>query len=242
MNNKLFVFIIGLALGLFVGIILPISLFHECETPIWDVCNHCFWDWFLRVLEVFGTISAVVVALFKEWFYQQFYHPTIVFENGALSETYDNDNHVNQYSSTLRITNNGSASAVNCELFISKLEFSSTNNDLHNTIISTETALRWEDNEKRVDIPQNCTKTYEWLRLVKAIPPYRGTAAIPSKLFIGNNEIPLNMNNGRFDVTFKIVCQGRAPQKVNLQLSWNGQWQEHMNQMVACLQSRIVSD
>lgn len=113
---------------------------------------------------------------------------------------------------------------------------------MHNTIISTETALRWEDNEKRVDIPQNCTKTYEWLRLVKAIPPCRGTAAIPSKLFIGNNEIPLNMNNGRFDVTFKIVCQGRAPQKVNPQLSWNGQWQEHMNQMVACLQSRIVSD
>lgn len=242
MRNKTFAFVIGLIMGLLIGIILPISLSHKCMIPIVDVCSHCFWDWFLRVLEVFGTLSAVVVALFKEWFYQKLYHPTIFFKNGTLSETYDNSNHVNQYSSSLQITNNGSASAVNCELFISRLEFSSSNNDLHNTIISTDTALRWEDNEKRVDIPQNCTKTYEWFRLVRGIPANRNAVAIPNKLVIGNKEISLNMNNGRFDVVFKIVCQGCAPQEVKLQLSWNGQWQDHMNQMVSCLQSHIVEE
>lgn len=239
MINKFVTFIIGILLGLLIGVVLPISLFHECETPIWDVCNHRFWDWFLRILEVIGTLSAVIVALFKEWFYKRFYHPTFVFRCGTLSETYDNNNNVNQYSSLLQITNNGSASADNCELYISRLEFSSTSNDLHNTIISTDTALRWEDNERHVDIAQNCTKTYEWFKLVKSIPAINNTAAIPNKLFIGNKEIPSNMNNGRFDVTFKIVCQGNAPKEVRLQLSWNGQWQEHMSQMNACLQSHI---
>lgn len=242
MNNKFVTFIIGILLGLLIGIILPISLFHECETPIWDVCNHRFWDWFLQILEVIGTLSAVIVALFKEWFYKRIYHPSIVFKSGTLTETYDNNNNVNQYSSILQITNNGSASAVNCELFISRLEFSSTNNDLHNTIISTDTALRWEDNEKHVDIAQNCTKTYEWFKLVKAIPANDNTAAVPNKLCIGNKEIPSSMNNGRFNVTFKIVCQGNAPKEVILQLSWNGQWREHMSQMNDCLQSHIVTN
>lgn len=239
MINKTFTFIIGLLLGLFIGIILPISLFHKCETPICDVCNHCFWDWFLRVLEVFGTISAVVVALFKEWFYKKFYHPTIVFSQTDLTENYDNNNCVTQYSSALQIKNNGSASAVNCELFISKLYFSSSNNDLHNNIIITDTALRWEDNEKRVDISQNCTKTYEWFRLIRGIPENENAEAIPPKLFIGNQEISSTMTNGRFEVIFKIVCQGNAPQEVKLLLSWNGQWQDHLTQMGACLQSHI---
>lgn len=241
MNKKTLPFIIGLVFGLIIGLILPISLYHKCETSIADVCNHCFWDWFLRVLEVFGTISAVVVALFKECFLQKLYHP-INFKNEDLSEIYDSKNRVNQYSSTLRITNNGSASAVNCRLFISRLEFSGNNNDLRNIIISTDTALRWEDNERLVDISQNCTKTYEWFKLVRGVSASSRTAAIPDKLFIGNSEIPSNMNNGKFDVTFKIVCQGCAPREVKLQLSWNGQWQEHMNQMTACLQSRIITD
>lgn len=240
MSSKITMFVIGLILGLFIGLIVPISLFHECEIPVWDVCNHCFWDWFLRVLEVIGTLSAVFVALFKEWFFHKLYHPIIKFSNSNLSETYDNANNVNQYSSTLQITNNGSANAVNCELFISSLEFSTNNNELHNTIISTDTALRWEDNEKRVDISQNCTKTYEWFRLVRGIPSNGDSEAIPNKLFIGNKEIPSNMNNGRFDVTFKVVCQGCTPKEVKLQLSWNGQWQEHMNQMASCLQTRMV--
>lgn len=239
MNSKI-IMVIALFMGVIIGMFLPISVCHKCNTPIFAVCNHCFWDWFLRVLQVFGTLSAVFVALFKEWIYQKLYHPTITFKNGKLSETYDNANNVNQYFSTLQITNNGSANAVNCELFISNLEFSSNNNDLRNTIISTDTALRWEDNEKRVDISQDCTKAYEWFRLVKGIPSNGETAAIPNKLIIGNKEIPSNMSNGRFDVTFKVACQGCAPQKVKLQLSWNGQWQEHMNQMTTCLQTHIV--
>ena len=241
--KKLITIIFAIVFGIFIGLLTPWNLCEECNGGILDVCYHGFWDWCLRVLEVCGTLGAVFVALFKEWFYKHLYHPSFVIKPSSddVWEVFDEQNNVSRYCSSLIIKNTGSACAVNCEVYMSKLEFVSLDGAIRNTLINVDNMLLWSNGEKRIDIPQTFSHTVEWFKVIRGVPQSRNNPAIPSQLFIGTTPISRDMYAGGFDVVFKIVCQGVAPKEIKLHLSWNGKWQDHKSQMTTCLQYHIVS-
>ena len=63
--------------GAILGILVCLNVFSPCVKPLTDICKHTFWDWTLRVLEVFATISAVIVAIFKEEIQKRLFRPRI---------------------------------------------------------------------------------------------------------------------------------------------------------------------
>lgn len=240
---KKYVTIIGcIAIGLIIGLLIPWTLYVECNGSILNVCTHGFWDWTLRILQVCGTLGAVVVALFKEWFYKRIYHPsfTIKTSGNDIKEKIDENNNVSQYYSHLLITNNGSASAVNSELYMSRLEYTSQNGAINNTIIDVDSRLLWADSEKRIDMPQTFTQSVEWFKVMRGIPKSENTDAIPPQLIIGTKQIPKDMSNGCFTVVFKVVSTGIPAKEIKIKLSWNGQWQDHLSQMKTCLQYEVL--
>ena len=65
--KNVIILLVGIAIGTLIGLCLPWTFLSDvCPHPLLDVCEHGFWNWTLRVLEVIGTLLAVAVALFKE--------------------------------------------------------------------------------------------------------------------------------------------------------------------------------
>lgn len=82
MKRVIFLFILlSLLLGVFIGLCIPYCLVSSiCPEPLLQVCGHGFWDWFLRVLQVVGSLAAVIVALFKEDWLAYWYTPSLKLE------------------------------------------------------------------------------------------------------------------------------------------------------------------
>ena len=241
--KNLYCLVIGVLAGIILGILLPWRLCSECSSSILDVCHHCFWDWALRVLQVIGTLGAVIVALFKEWLYRKIYHPSFVVTpstNDVLEEI-DDCNNVSQYYSELHIKNDGSASASNCELYMSSLVYISSNGSIRNTLLNVDNSILWNSTERRIDIPKSFSQTVEWFKVIRGIPQSGSNSAVPAQLIIGNKQINKQMHNGTFEVVFKVVSQGTDPKEVKLRLSWDGRWQDHKAQMVTGLQYYVMA-
>ena len=231
-----------IAIGVLIGLLLPWTLYMECNDSILNVCTHSFWDWTLRILQVCGTLGAVIVALFKEWFYKKIYHPSFTIKpfDSGIKDKIDGNNDISMYYSHLLITNNGSASAINLELYMSKLEYTSQNGDITNTLLDVDSRLMWADSEKKIDIPQTFTQSVEWFKVMRGIPQCEDTNAVPPQLIIGTKQIPGDMINGSFIVVFKVVCTGIPAKEIKIKLSWDGQWHNHLSQMKACLQYKVL--
>lgn len=82
MKRVIFQFILpSLLLGAFIGLCVPYCLFSNiCPEPLLQVSQHNFWDWFLSVLQVIGSLAAVIVALFKEDWLAYWYTPSLKLE------------------------------------------------------------------------------------------------------------------------------------------------------------------
>lgn len=240
--KKILSIIIAVFVGVFIGLLLPWKLCNKCNVSLYDVNFHCFLDWCLRVLEVLGTLAAVVVALFKEWFLKRIYHPSFSIRpsSDSVQEIFDEKNEVSMYYSNLLITNMGSDGATNCELYMSRLDFSSQDGSITNTLVDVDSMLIWSNSEKRVDIPQSFSQAVEWFKVIRSVPKSVDVNAIPPQLIIGSKQIPSDMCSGSFVVVFKLVCQGSMPQEIKLKLSWNGKWHDHKSQMETGLQYQIV--
>lgn len=75
--------LLALLFGFFVGLSVPFSYSlctKGCPTPLLQICEHGFWNWTLRVLQVIGPIAAVIVALFKEDWVAYWYTPSLHIE------------------------------------------------------------------------------------------------------------------------------------------------------------------
>jgi hypothetical protein len=219
-------------LGIFGGLCIPYCLFSKCES-IYQICHHVFWDWTLRVLQVVGTLSAVIVALFKEWFYKQIIHPNICFVNKSqeieLKIKADRTT-VDKYYAKFDICNNGSASAENCQLYITSIRYLNSPSDFQ--IIGEEHPVIWDDGDKKVDIPEGFSKSIEWLSIYPEQKGSKASERIPVNLMIGGYTIPQEYHNGKFEITFKLICRSTTTQELKIELEWNGKCELHQQNMI----------
>lgn len=130
--------LLALLFGFFVGLSVPFSYSlctKGCPTPLLQICEHGFWDWTLRVLQVIGPIAAVIVALFKEDWVAYWYTPSLHIETSMddLGEQLvrDGENDVaSTYTAMLRYSNIGKATANNMSIFVERVIYRQSSDSL----------------------------------------------------------------------------------------------------------------
>ena len=237
---KVWIFI-SVLLGVLIGLCIPYSFYTDCPTPLFDICGHIFWDWVLRILQVVGTLLAVVVALFKEPLQRWLVRPNLNMELSSMHEQLvkDGDNDIaNAYSGKIKVSNVGSNKANNVIVSIEKIVYRKSENSQTPQILLDQSSVIKAFNGKDIAcLPTDDEVFFPWLNILKAqSQDVEGAVqAIPMKLMIGSKEIGGACFSGLLDVTFKLKCDELKPQYKTLRMEWNGEWKGRQVDMVKVL-------
>lgn len=247
MKRIIFQFILpSLLLGAFIGLCIPYCLFASiCPEPLLQVCQHSFWDWFLRVLQVVGSIAVVIIALFKEDWMAYWYTPSLKLETSYddLTENLVHDGNsdiVDSYRGKLRLTNEGKSTANNLRVYVDKIVFRESSKSLTSEDILKEPfAIMLDKGNDTVCLPKYGELSTEWLSMMKVTPkaPADGAELPPQfSMFIGRSfGVDAEHQSGLLDITFKMVCDGIKPQTKTLRVQWNGKWRPRKSDLVSVL-------
>ena len=236
----------SLLLGVCIGLCVPYCLVSSiCPEPLLQVCQHSFWDWFLRVLQVVGSIAVVILALFKEDWMAYWYTPSLKLETSYedLTENLVNDGNsdiVDSYRVKLRLTNEGKSTANNLRVYVDRIVFREPSKSLTSEDILKEPfAILLDKGNDTVCLPKYGELSTEWLSMMKATPksPVDDTELPPMLvMFIGRSFwVNEEYQSGLLDITFKMVCDGIKPQTKTLRVEWNGKWRPRKSDLLSVL-------
>lgn len=220
MKRVLFQFILpSLLLGALIGLCVPYCLFSSiCPEPLLQVCQHSFWDWFLRIVQVVGSIAVVILALFKEDWMAYWYTPSLKLETSYddLTENLVDDGNsdiVDSYRVKLRLTNEGKSTANNLRVYVDRIVFREASKSLTSEDILKEPfAIMLDKGNDTVCLPKYGELSTEWLSMMKVTPKASANGPeLPPQLsmFIGRSfGVDAEHQSGLLDITFKMVCDG----------------------------------
>ena len=225
-------------MGVIIGLCLPWTILSDvCHHPLFEVCEHGFWDWTLRVLEVVGTLLAVVVALFKEDWVAYRFKPSLHLdkEHCDIQAKGAND-HIDKYDAILVLSNIGRAKANNVKVSIDRIEYRvSAERENIQTICAEPYDLIIYGGSNQVCIPTDDELRVDCLSILQAPNPNEAQGKVPPvpplNLMIGQKNISCKYYDGIIDVIIKIKCDELKPQKHVLRIEWNGTWQNSKETM-----------
>lgn len=247
MKRVIFQFILpSLLLGAVIGLCIPYCLVSgSCPTPLLQVCQHGFWDWFLRVVQVVGSIAVVIIALFKEDWMAYWYTPSLKLETSYddLTENLVHDgisNSVDSYRVKLRLTNEGKSPANNLRVYVDKIVFRESSKSLTSeNILKDSFPLFLYKGSDTVCLSKYGELSTEWLSIMKVTSKTSADRSeLPPQLsmFIGRSfEVDAEHQLGLMDITFKMVCDGIKPQTKTLRVEWNGKWRSRKSEILSVL-------
>lgn len=236
----------SLFLGVFIGLSVPYCIFSNiCPEPLLQVCGHNFWDWFLRVLQVVGSLAAVIVALFKEDWLAFWYTPSLKLETSYddLTENLVHDGNsdiADTYRVKLRLTNEGKSTANNLRVYVDRIIFRESSESLTSEDILKEPfSLLLDKGNDTVCLPKYGELSSEWLSLMMVTPksPVDDSELSPSLvMFIGRSFlVNEEYYSGLLNITFRMVCDGLKPQTKTLRVQWNGKWRSRKKELLCGL-------
>lgn len=236
----------SLLFGVCIGLCVPYTLVSSiCPEPLLQVCQHSFWDWFLRILQVVGSIAVVILALFKEDWMAYWYTPSLKLETSYddLTENLVNDGNsdiVDSYRVKFRLTNEGKSTANNLRVYVDRIVFRESSESLISENILKESFLLFLDKgSDTVCLPKYGELSTEWLSMMKITPKTPADESeLPPQLsmFIGRSfEVDTEHQSGLLDITFKMVCDGIKPQTKTLRVEWNGKWRPRKSDLLGVL-------
>lgn len=247
MKRVIFLFVLpALFLGVFIGLSVPYCIFSSiCPEPLLQVCGHGFWDWFLRILQVVGSLAAVIVALFKEDWLAYWYTLSLKLETSYddLIENLVHDGNsdiADTYRVKLRLTNEGKSTANNLRVYVDRIIFRDSSKSLTSEDILKEPfPLLLDKGNDTVCLPKYGELSTEWLSLMMVTPksPVDDSVLPPSVvMFIGRSFwVNEEYYSGLLDITFRMVCDGLKPQTKILRVQWNGKWRSRKSELLSGL-------
>lgn len=247
MKRVIFLFVLpALFLGVFIGLSVPYCIFSSiCPEPLLQVCGHGFWDWFLRILQVVGSLAAVIVALFKEDWLAYWYTPSLKLETSYddLIENLVHDGNsdiADTYRVKLRLTNEGKSTANNLRVYVDRIIFRDSSKSLTSEDILKEPfPLLLDKGNDTVCLPKYGELSTECLSLMMVTPksPVDDSVLPPSVvMFIGRSFwVNEEYYSGLLDITFRMICDGLKPQTKTLRVQWNGKWRSRKSELLSGL-------
>lgn len=229
--KKLLFILLFLIIGVLIGLCIPYSFFTvHCPTPLFPICSHNFWDWMLRSMQVFGTLLAVIVALFKEDWVAYRFKPNILLDKEHCDLFAKNVNGTtNRYDAKFCLSNVGRGKANNVRVVVERIDYRYSADRQNSQAISNEPYDLLIDKGSELScIPTDDEIMIEWLTILQTPTPKplggKTPPVPPLNLMIGKKSIPSAHYNGILDVTIKIKCDELKPQNHVIRIEWDGTW------------------
>lgn len=225
--------LIALAIGYLLGCIWPFSLLQvEINQEPISAGDH--WRNLISLIAAIGSVSAVIVALFKEEIQGCFKSVKLDFELGdskALEEIDPNETEhpkANRYRNYVTIKNNGNVNALSCEACIEKIEFKGNGDISPKPQKITNDKFSFGLNASQVYIPAQGSKSFEVFQLTSSTMPSSGESS--PLLKIGENSYTPPYA-GVWTIECTIMMTNAKPVPFVIVLEWNGKWCERINEM-----------
>lgn len=190
----------------------------------------------INFFSAFGTISAVIVALFLEEIRGLFKKVEfrIKLENKEPIEDiedFQGTKKAIRYYNSISISNCGNINARNCELYLESASFSSTN---ENTPLSVENApINWNKDNNSIYIPSQGNKIlsiFEFFASQKQSTPGGEAEDVSAKLkILGLTDV--DTKPGTWKLTYCLNSINSKPMKFIYTICWNGKWEERQKEM-----------
>jgi len=208
------------------------------ETPI---TTYQFYDLIIKVIAALLTLSAVVVALFKEFLISGFNYVELKIEKRDSDFIYEAINPITQppiaesYKTYLKVSNNGNILAEGCVIKVSEIKYKNDRTGIEKVIeVFDSVHLKWTNEQEEIGIhPKNHTSvSVIILSNENSTVPGRGQGQ-NAKLSIGGISIPKEFTNGRYEVIFELLCKNHRGIKYNLKIAWDGTWKSRSSDIKA---------
>ena len=238
--------IITLIIGYFIGVFLPFN-FLRPEIINKPITNKELYDSVVGTMSVFVTILTVIVALFKEDIIRLLKKVKLNFEFMEGNELHEETVNIQgtkkatKYYSVSNLKNMGNISADNCELFIDKIIFIS--NSRSDTILAESKPISLLENKERVYIPTQGKIPLHLFELhcpQKSSTPDGQRNSTPPKLrILGNSDIYVE-KGGEWECYYSFHSSSMLkPQCFKIKISWNGNWEERLTEMISNLKIEL---
>lgn len=231
--------------GTTLGILVCLNVFGPCVTPLTDICKHTFWDWMLRVFEVFATISAVIVAVFKEEIRKKLFRPHISFNsNTELIENVakmEGRCFATSYSAMMTLRNDGKNTATNLSVVIENIIYKrDVNGQIYQKINQEPLPMPIYRGEEAVNLFTDDEISFKLFELFGPQNQIINGKSYntPMSFIIGKKTIPESNFDGIIEISIKIKCSELKSQYRKIRLEWNGKWEERLTEMsrILCYQ------
>jgi len=244
---RIFIVILFLIIGYFIGVFLPFNIRPEIESK--PLTSGEYYYYTITTFGVIATFLTIIVALFKDDIIRLFKRVKFKFdfmENKELHEATENIQGTKKaikYYSVSNLTNIGNISADNCKLFIDKIIFVSDNKS--DIILSESKPISLLDSKERVYIPSQGKIP---LHLFELLQPQKSSTAdgqgkeeIPPRLkILGHTSINVE-KGGEWKCYYSFHSSSmQKPQRFEVKISWDGNWEYRLTEMNSNLKIELT--
>lgn len=241
--KKSLVYILFLIIGLIIGIISTIIWYgnHSDTNPQ----NHLqTWYYVWSMFGSFGTVAAVVVALFMDEIKGVLYHAVIdvgLFDEGdgcGIIESIDENEQTpsaRHYECSIMLANKGNHAAENCEVKLIGVTYMQKDGARKRELLKSGSCrVNWSSDEKTTTI---YTKEKRRIALFRVYPQDSNATPDASKkstkrIDLIGLSLPENCNkNGIWNFSYKVIASQKELCTFTIKVIWDGNWRTRLPEM-----------
>jgi hypothetical protein len=254
MIKKSLLFIIPLLVGYLLGMYLPLSLLKPVFPDSETIGKAEYYRLLISILSAGITLCAVIVALFKDDLREYWKRPKIrvTMSKTPTSEKFSDDSQTNSSSDQLRasnyiskvdVENAGNLAALNTEIILEKLEFTSKDTNILQQIDCSGKPLHWNGSDSTsITLPVGAKKSITILSISapeKTSTPDEQITKEPSNIIVGDVKCSREHKKGTWIATFTIYAQNHNPTSFCVEFVWNGVWKPRLTEFNSQFQIKL---
>lgn len=227
--------------GIFVVVVLlltapRISYGISVTTDPWLACYYTF-----TIIGSVGTLSAVIVALYKEELIRWINSPDLEFIKVGNGLVANNDSQVgvapDNYECSIRVVNKGTSIAMGCKVFVHVLKYNKNGN--HDRLkpdnkVKNKKQLTWTSSnvDIPVDIPSDIM-LFQILNPNQLGTPQAGNATQNPKIVLNGYQLPKEKSEkGLWEIEYYITMRNGNVSKFLVIIDWDGSWSDSEEDML----------
>lgn len=232
--------------GYVFGALLPPWFVHLSSVSSEPISRGDYFLIFVGALSAIGTLSAAIVALFKEeirsWFKKVSYN--IALDSLEILEEITEikgNKKAKRYFNSCVFSNTGNINAMNCELYLESASFKA--NDIITVLNRNNSPIKWSEERSMSYIPSNGKRVlplFEMTAPEKQSTPDGKMTIVPGQIKIAGLS-PSEAKEGCWEMVYCMYSSTAKPQKFKLVIDWNGKWEDRQTEMKNMLHLKLTT-
>lgn len=205
-------------------------------TDPWQACYYVF-----TIIGSIGTMTAVVVALYKEELMRWINSPDLEFSLNGSGLVGNNDSQVgvapDYYECSIRITNKGTMIATGCKVFVHSLKYNKNSNRDRlkaDNKVQNKKQLTWSSGN--VDIPVDIPSDIMLFQIMNPNQlgtPQSGNVNQNPKIVLNGYQLNKDKaEKGLWEIEYYITMKSGNVSKFLLNVDWDGTWSDNEEDML----------